>query len=111
MPKIEVWIGNNPIGDPSSAVAAEDPSARGGDFVDTAAERLKAVGPCIASLFTAMRLSDSVFASETGVEQFEIEIGFALEIGAGGGLQLILSPKAGVTYKAKATWRRGDHGA
>lgn len=110
MSQVEVWIGNVLISKNSPASAAASPAARGrGTLVDAATERLQAVGPCVASLFSAMDIPGAVLNGEVGAEEFELEIGFSLEVGPGGALQLLLSPKAGMTYKAKAKWRRNQN--
>jgi hypothetical protein len=104
MPQVEVWIGEVRISE-ASADPALNPGAVGSTrFADAAAETLSGVGPCIASLFSKMNISDAVMSDKVGAKEFELELGFSLEIGAGGGLQLFLSPKAGVTCRAKAKW-------
>jgi hypothetical protein len=79
---------------------------QGGDLVDVASAKLAAIGTKIASLFAAMRPDSSIFEGDQGAEGFEVEVGFSVEVGPGGALKLILSPKVGMSCKAKMTWKK-----
>jgi hypothetical protein len=114
MPQVEIWIGNNriseagPNANASASASASASSPGAGSIINSAADKLKAIGPSIASIFSAMDIPQSVLSDKVGAEEFELEVGFSIEVGPGGALQLLLSPKAGMSYKAKAKWKRSD---
>lgn len=96
---VEIYIGDSAL--PAAEKDIRDPAAEG--FLDVAADKLKSMSGRIASLFTSMRPDPNLFKG--GAEEFELEIGFSIEVGPGGALKLILSPKVGMGCKAKMKWK------
>ena len=102
--QVEIYIGDVQL--PSPTRDLRNPAAAGEDLVDVASAKLAAIGTKIASLFAAMRPDSSIFEGDQGAEGFEVEVGFSVEVGPGGALKLILSPKVGMSCKAKMTWKK-----
>jgi hypothetical protein len=94
---IEIYIGENPLPVRGSAGASIS------EKIEAARDKLSEVGDQLAMLFAAMRPKDA--AAYVGAEVFELEIGFSLELGAGEILRIMLSPKIGMSCKAKIQWK------
>ena len=95
--KIEIYVGDVLLRQPESAAATS------GDNIANATQKLAGIGEQLAALFAAMRPRDA--AAYVGAEVFEIEVGFSIEIQASGVLRLVLSPKVGMSCKAKMVWK------
>ena len=104
--KIEIYIGDVLLS--TGGPDLRNPSARAGQVVDEATVKLASLGGTIANLFAAMRPEPRIFEESAGAESYEVEIGFSVEIGAGGALKLFLSPKIGMSCKAKMQWKRSS---
>ena len=101
MPEVAIYVGDvRLVGENDSAASGADETLR------LAAERLSGIGDQLANIFSKMNPAQIA----KGAETLDLEIGFAIEAGAGEVLKLIISPKVGLSCKATVRWKFNKDG-
>lgn len=95
--EVEVFVGDKPFEDTGAEAAFGAVSVK---------EAFDAISDKLGEILSSFRPDRLAFSESVGAESVDVEIGFSFELGAGQAVKLFISPKAGVSCKAKVSWKR-----
>ena len=95
--EVEFFVGDKPLDDSGAEAAFGAVSVQ---------EVFGAINDKLSEILATFRPDRLAFSESVGAESVDIEIGFSFEVGAGQAVKLFISPKAGVSCKAKVSWKR-----